>query len=37
MTTEIASVGQKPKRDNKRGNSKNIGSVGTTYQNVYQA
>ena len=31
------SVGQKPIRGSNVGNIKNIGSVGTTYQNVYQA
>ena len=36
-TTQAAIVGQKPIRGKSRGNSKNIGSVGTTYQNVYQA
>ena len=36
MTTDIPSVGQKPNRFSKKGNAKNIGSVGTTYQKVYQ-
>jgi len=31
------SVGQKPKRSNNSGKLRNMGSVGTTYQNVYQA
>ena len=34
MTTEIPSVGQKPNRFSKKGNVKNMGSVGTTYQKV---
>jgi len=37
ITTQDTSVSQKPKRGNKSGKAKNIGSVGTTYQNVYQA
>lgn len=32
-----ASVGQKPKRVNRRGKRRNIGNVGTTYHKVYQA
>lgn len=36
-TMQPASVGQKPKRGSSIGKSRNIGSVGTTYQNVSQA
>ncbi|MNC97310.1 hypothetical protein D3C83_149270 [compost metagenome] len=37
MTTLAAMVGQKPMRPSRKGKARNIGSVGTTYQNVYQA
>jgi hypothetical protein len=37
MTTDIPSVGQKPNRLSKKGNARNMGKVGTTYQKVYQA
>ena len=37
ITTHASSVGQKPIRGSKTGKARNIGSVGTTYQNVYQA
>lgn len=33
----LSKAGQKPKRDSNNGNTKNIGKVGKTYQNVYQA
>jgi hypothetical protein len=34
---EMLIVGQKLKRFINQGKAKNIGKVGTTYQNVYQA
>src|SRR5687768_9010509 len=37
ITRHVSSVGQKPILDSKAGNTRNIGSVGSTYQNVYQA
>ena len=33
----MPSVGQKPNRLSKKGNARNMGKVGTTYQKVYQA
>src|SRR5688572_16807003 len=36
-STQAARVGQNPRRGSSAGNTRNIGSVGTTYQNVYQA
>ena len=38
VKTLLASIaGQKPRRDKSAGNARNMGRVGTTYQNVYQA
>src|SRR5450759_453391 len=37
MMTQASRVGQKPMRGSSAGNARNIGNVGTTYQNVYQA
>ena len=37
MSTQASSVGQKPRRGSSAGKTRNIGNVGTTYQNVYQA
>jgi hypothetical protein len=37
ITTQASRVGQKPRRGSSRGKARNIGSVGTTYRNVYQA
>ena len=37
MPTLMSKANQKPKRDKSQGNIKNIGKVGSTYQNVYQA
>ena len=37
VIADVIMVGQKPMRGKKNGNNRNIGSVGTTYQNVYQA
>ena len=37
IATQAASAGQKPIRGNSSGKARNIGSVGMTYQNVYQA
>src|SRR5450759_2321993 len=37
MMTQTSRVGQKPRRGSSAGNARNIGNVGTTYQNVYQA
>jgi len=34
ITRHVSSVGQKPILDSKAGNTRNIGSVGSTYQNV---
>jgi len=33
----MPSVGQKPNRLSKKGNARNMGNVGMTYQKVYQA
>jgi hypothetical protein len=37
IAIQEANVHQKPMRSWRKGNAKNIGNVGTTYQNVYQA
>lgn len=37
MPTPASMEGQKPIRGKSAGNARNMGSVGTTYQNVYQA
>jgi hypothetical protein len=34
---QTSSAGQKPRRGSNTGNARNIGKVGSTYQNVYQA
>jgi hypothetical protein len=37
IAADAASVGQNPIRGSSDGNARNIGNVGTTYQNVYHA
>jgi len=37
ISTQASSVGQNPRRGSSAGKTRNIGNVGTTYQNVYQA
>jgi len=37
MTALRPNAGQKPNRASNAGNTRNIGNVGTTYQNVYHA
>src|SRR3954468_6639095 len=37
MTMQASNAGQNPRRVSNTGNARNIGRVGTTYQNVYQA
>lgn len=36
ITVQMANVGQKPNLGSSTGNTRNMGSVGRTYQNVYQ-